>query len=123
MRPRFPAGLIASPGGVDVARHAAGQTANDRPFDLAGDGLDGGEVPVADDGEARLDDIDLEAGELAGDLQLLAQIHGGAGALFAVAQCRVEYNDAVIFHNVASFKTKTPSPFWRWGLKIPVNEN
>jgi hypothetical protein len=37
---------------------------------------------------------------LAGDLQFFAQVHGSAGALFAVAQRGVEYNDAFIFHNV-----------------------
>jgi predicted ABC-class ATPase len=51
-------------------------------------------------GKAGLDDIDLEAGQLAGDLQLFAQVHGSAGALLAVAQRCVEYNDAVVFHNV-----------------------
>ncbi len=88
--PAFARRLDRLPGGVDVARHATGQTADDRAFDLAGDGLDGGEIPVADDGEAGLDDIDLQAGQLPGDLQLFAQVHGGAGALLAVAQasCR-----------------------------------
>jgi hypothetical protein len=98
--PAFAGRFDGFAGGVDVARHAAGQAADDRAFDLAGDGADGGEIAVADDGKAGLDDIDAQAGQLAGDLELFAQVHGSAGALLAVAQGRVEYNDAIVFHNV-----------------------
>ena len=58
--------------------------------------MDGLEVAVADDREAGLDDIDIEAGKLARDLHFLAQVHGSAGALFAVAQGGVEDQDAVV---------------------------
>jgi hypothetical protein len=38
------------------------------------------------------------ARKLAGDLQLLAQVHGGAGALLAVAERRVKDEDSVVIH-------------------------
>jgi hypothetical protein len=103
-------GLEGVAGGVNVARNATGQSANYRPLDFFGDGLDGGKVAVADDGEASFDHIDLEAGQLAGDFELFAQIHGGAGALLAVAQGGIEYDDSVVFHNFF-VKAKTPTPF------------
>jgi hypothetical protein len=48
------------------------------------------------DREAGLDDIDAHVVEHFGDFELLLEAHGGAGALFAVAQGGVEYNDAVL---------------------------
>ena len=46
-------------------------------------------------GKPGLDDIDAHLVEDFGDLELLLEGHGGAGALFAVAQSRVEDHDAV----------------------------
>jgi hypothetical protein len=48
------------------------------------------------DGEARLDDVDAHLVEQRRDLQLFGMGHGGAGGLFAVAQGRVEDQDAVL---------------------------
>ena len=46
-------------------------------------------------GKTGLDDIDVEAGQLTGDLHFLAEVHGRAGALFAVAQGGVEDDDFI----------------------------
>ena len=53
------------------------------------------EIAVADDRETGLNDIDVETGQLAGDLHFFAEVHGCAGALFAVAQGGVEDDDFV----------------------------
>ncbi len=82
-------------GGVDVAGGAACQTGDDRAAHLGGDLLDRVEVAVADDRETGLDDINVEAGELARDLHFLAQVHGRARALFAVAQGGIKNQDFV----------------------------
>ena len=91
--------------GLDILGHAARQTADHRPLDLTGDGLHRLEIAVADDGEPRLDDVDLQARELAGDLQLLTKIHGGAGALLPVTEGRVKNQDSVIVHKSGSGTT------------------
>ena len=92
-------------GGLDILRDAAGQTADDGPLHLGGDRVDSLKVPVADHGEPRLEDIHFESGELAGYLQLLTQVHGGTGTLFAVAQGRVKDEDSVVFHGKGSGTT------------------
>src|SRR5206468_10621435 len=48
---------------------------------------------------------------LAGHFQLFAQVHRRPGALFAVAQRRVEDDDFIIFHNL--------SPLWSDGVLEP----
>ena len=60
-----------------------------------GDLGDGVEVALGGDREAGLDDVDAHGVEEVGDLQLLLEGHGGAGALLAVAQRGVEDEDAV----------------------------
>src|SRR5665647_2596533 len=78
-----------------TASHAA------RALDLAGDGLDGLEIVRRSDGEAGLDDVDPQLGELAGDLELLGAVQRCARRLFAVAQRGVEDVDvAVLGHEV-----------------------
>ena len=49
--------------------------------------------PSRGDREAGLDDVDAHGVEEVGDLQLLLEGHGGAGALLAVAQRGVEDED------------------------------
>ena len=98
-------------GRLDVPRHAAGEAGDGRPRDLPGDGVDGGEVALADHREAALDDVHLQPGQLPGDLELLAQRHRGAGALLAVAEGRVKNDDPVFFHVVVSrFGGSTKNP-------------
>src|SRR5206468_5858006 len=109
-------------------RHAPGQPGDNGAFDFPGDRVDGLEVPLADDGESGLDDIDLEAGKLAGDLELFAEVHRGAGALLAVAERGVEDDDSivtVVFHGCGwvlaarlSFPKQNKNPtagLRRWG--------
>ena len=61
---------------------------------LLGDPPDRLEVAGRGGREAGLDDVDLEAGQLARDLQLLGRGQAGAGRLLAVAERRVEDPDA-----------------------------
>jgi hypothetical protein len=84
------------PGAVDVGRVGAGQARDDRPLDLAGDGLHGLEVARRGDGEAALDDVDAQPRELVRDLELLLAIERDARGLLAVPQRRVEDEDAVL---------------------------
>ena len=83
------------PGGVDVGLVGAGEAADHRALDLAGDLLDRLEVAGRGDREAGLDHVDAEAGELLGDLHLLGGVQGYPGRLLAVPQGGVEYVDAV----------------------------
>ena len=79
--------------GPDVAGGGAGQAADHRALggaDGGGDALDGVEVTAAGKGEAGLNDVDPEAGELLGDGELLLQIQAGAGRLLAIAEGGVE---------------------------------
>ena len=87
--------LDRSPGGVDVGLVGAGQAADHRALDAAGDRLDRLEVAGRGDREAGLDHVDAQAGELLGDLDLLRRVQRDSGRLLAVAQCGVEDVDAV----------------------------
>ena len=75
---------------VDCAREAnhhgvvAGEAANL---------LDRAEVSWGRDGEARLDDVHVQAQQLLGDDELLLGVHGRAGRLLAVAQGGVKDGD------------------------------
>jgi len=98
---RVPDGL---PRGVDVLLIAPREAADDghvavlpdgRVPDLDGDGAHGVEVVGGGGREAGLDDVDAEAGELAGHDELLGAGHGGAGGLLAVAERGVEDADVV----------------------------
>ena len=60
---------------------------------LAGDPLHGLEIARRGGREAGLDHVDLEAHQLARDLELLGSRQAGAGSLLAVAQGRVEDAD------------------------------
>ncbi len=110
--PAVPGGLDGGRGGVDVLPYAARQPGDDRAAHLGGDLFDGMEIAVADDRETGLDDIDVEAAQLAGDLHFLAQVHGRAGALFAVAQGGVE-DDDFVGHGFGNRK-KDEGIVWTW---------
>ena len=86
------------PGRVDVLDVGARQTGHNRAFDLPGDRLYGLEVAGARDREAGLDDVDAQAGELVGDLELLGRVERDAGRLLAVAQRGVEDQYSVGVH-------------------------
>ena len=73
-------------GAVDVFFHGAGEGADGGPGDGFGDFDDGIEVAGAGDGEAGFDDIDAEAFQLLGDLNLLNRVELASGHLFAVAE-------------------------------------
>ena len=86
--------------GVDILGDATGQAGDDRAFDLRGDGLHRLEVAVADHRETGFDHIDLQTGQLPGDLKLLTKIHRGSRALFSITKGGIEYDDSLCFHNV-----------------------
>ena len=75
---------------VDVLEAGARQARDRRPPHTLGDGLDGVEVALARDREARFDDVGAEARQLLGDLELLAHVQRDAGRLLAVPQRGVE---------------------------------
>ena len=77
-------------GGINVGVDAAGQATDHWAADGPGNFLDGIEIASTGNREARFDDIDAEASELASDLEFLATRHGGAWALFPVAKSGVE---------------------------------
>ena len=87
--------LDRPPGGVDVGLVGAGQAADHRALDLAGDRLDRLEVAGRGDREAGLDHVDAQPRELLGDLDLLGGVQRDAGRLLAVPQRGVEDVDAV----------------------------
>ena len=83
-------------GAVDVLHAGAGQAGDDGVLRALGDLLHGLEVALRGDRESGLDDVDPHGVEELGDFELLLMRHGGAGALLAVAQGGVEYDDAVL---------------------------
>ena len=90
-------GVLQRLGGtVYVFEQDPGQTADRRPLDLQTDAAHGFEILVRRDRETRLDDVDLQPGQLVGDLQLVAHPQRGARRLLGVTQRRVENDDAVL---------------------------
>ncbi len=91
-------GLDGARGGLDVLALGAGEGGDDgaacRP-DFAGDVADGFGVALGGDGEAGLQDVDAESGDLVGHAQLFGAVHDASGGLLAVAQGGVEEEDAV----------------------------
>ena len=83
----------SSRGGLHIGCLSSSEAGDDRALDLAGDRLHRLEVAGRRDREAGLDDVDAEAGELVGDLELLAGVQRDAGRLLAVAQRGVEDAD------------------------------
>ena len=77
----------ASPRAGDVALDGAGEAGDRRrSSSAAGDLRHRLEIALGGDREAGLDDVDAHLVEQFGDLELLLEGHGGAGALLAVAQ-------------------------------------
>ena len=87
--------LDGLPGPVDVGLAAAGQPADDRAADVAGDLAHRLEVARRGDGEAGLDHVHAQLDQGLGDLHLLVQVHAGPGRLLAVAERGVEDHNRV----------------------------
>src|SRR2546426_6741088 len=83
------------PHGVDIGASRACQRGDHRSPDLASDTLHRVEIAGRREGEAGLDDVNAQAGELPGDRHLLIRCQRCAGGLLAVAQRRIEDKDAV----------------------------
>ena len=81
---------------LDVRVEAARQPADARLLDQRGDRLHGLEIARRGDGEAGLNDVHIEPLQLPRHLKLFLQPHARAGALFAVAQRRIENHHAVL---------------------------
>ena len=109
MNPAAPGELHRFRAAVDVLRMRAGEACDHRVLGAAGDLAHRLEIAFAGDRETGLDDVDAHVVEHLGNFELFLEGHGGARALFAVAQGGVEYNDAVLFglfgcgHWLASF--------------------
>ena len=84
------------PDRVDVLGNGSRQRGDHRPLNLGGDATAGLEVAGAADGEAGLDDVDAETGELMGDLDLLVHVERETRCLLSVAQGGVEDVDAIV---------------------------
>jgi hypothetical protein len=93
---------------VDVLGMRPRQAGDHGVLGAPGDFADRLEITLGSDREARLDDIDAHVVEHLGDFELLLEGHGGARALFAVAQGGVEYNDAVLVGLVHGGHRKIP---------------
>ena len=87
--------LEGAESGFDVLLLGACQGGDGGAVNVAGNGANGGEVALGGDGEAGLDDVDAQLGELACHAEFFGDVHGEAGRLFAVAQCGVEEADEV----------------------------
>src|SRR5580698_10666778 len=96
MDPAAPGELHRFRTAIDVLWVGARKARDDRVLGAAADLAYRLEIAFRGDRETGLDDIDAHIVEHLGDLELFLEGHGGAGALFAVAQGGVEYNDAVL---------------------------
>ena len=94
MDARVPRMFHRVPAAVDILVIGPRQSADDRCLRLLGDVAHGGEIAFRGDGKARLDDVHAHVVQQGGNFQLFGMGHGGAGALFAVAQRRVKDQDA-----------------------------
>ena len=81
------------PGPVDVGLAAAGQSADDRAADVAGDLAHGLEIAGRGDGKAGLDHVDAQLDQRLGDFHFFGQVHARPGRLLAVAERGVEDDD------------------------------
>src|SRR5206468_12472675 len=97
--PGPPRVLHRLPGAVDVHEPHAAEPADDGRAgegpDLPGDLAHGLEILVGGYREARLDDVDVEPGELPRHFQLLLGVHREAGGLLAIAKRGVEDDHAI----------------------------
>ena len=82
-------------GSVDVLAVGPGKAAHGSLGRSLGDFVDGLEITPRGDREPGFDDVDAHALQDFGDAQFFVQVHGGARRLLAVAQCGVEYDNAV----------------------------
>ncbi len=83
------------PRAVDILETGARQRGDRRAVYRLRDRLDRLEVALGRDREPGLDDVDAEARELFGDLELLGDVERDSGRLLAVPQGRVEDLDRV----------------------------
>ncbi len=82
--------LDGADGTLDVRLLGTGEAQHDRLGHRLADAADRVVVALGGSGEAGLDDVDVQLLELAGDRDLLLDVHRGAGRLLAVAERRVE---------------------------------
>ena len=88
--------LHGFPGGVDVLDGGSGERGDRTVLYDRGNGLYALKVAGRGDGEAGLNDIDLQTLKAFSHLDLFFQVHRAARRLFSVAQGRVKNADAVV---------------------------
>ena len=117
-------------GALRIAILAARQAGDGHSPGFAGDRLDRLELARRRGREAGLDDVHVEADELAGDLDLLRHGEPGPGRLLAVAKSRVEDSDGARDYaratygrrrrRVRSRSSRTPSGLSPWTWRPPA---
>ena len=90
--------LNGLPAPVDVLVGGARQATDGGTLDGRGDGVHSLEVTLAGNGEAGLDVVNPQTGQLLGDLQLLPHVQGDARGLLAVAKGGVEDDHPIGTH-------------------------
>ena len=83
------------PCAVDVVLVAAGERGDLHVGDGVGDGMNGFKVAHAGGRETGFDDVHAKAFQLTRHTELFLEVHGSAGGLLAIAERRVENNDAI----------------------------
>ena len=84
------------PAAVDILEIGPREAADHRLFRALGDLAHGAEIALRGDREPGFDDVHAHVVEHLGDLELLLVGHRRTGRLFAVAERRVENQDAVL---------------------------
>jgi hypothetical protein len=105
--------LDRRPDGVDLLLVRPGQGRHHDAANLAGDAPAGVELGGGKAGKSRLDHIDAQLLELAGDPELGGRVQMKARRLLAVSQRGVEYENSVLFHRQLPLKTRKPPPLGR----------
>src|SRR3974390_2996109 len=82
---------------IDILESGACEPADDGILRALGDLVDSREIAFGSNRKTGLDDVDPHRIKQLGDLELLLVGHCRAGTLFAVAQGRVEDDDAILF--------------------------
>ena len=83
-------------GSVDIRIHRSGQRTHPAFFNGIGNRLDGLKIPLAGDGETGLNHIHLHPLQCLSDAQLFFLGHGGPGALLAITQGGIEYDEGIV---------------------------
>src|SRR5215831_10598063 len=90
--------LEGFPRAFDIRAAGPGESCDDGAADHFRNRLDGLKIVVGCDRETGFDDVDAEAIELMGKVELFLLVHAAAGGLLAISKSRVEYRNSRFFH-------------------------